>query len=53
MDSNGSNAPLEVSAETQAQLAAAGDLSDPERVKVLEEIYAGLEAELERELPSV
>ncbi len=53
MDLDGPDAPLEVSAETQAQLAAAAELSDPERVKVLEEIYESLEAELERELPSV
>jgi hypothetical protein len=43
----------EVSAETQARLASAAELSDPERVSVLEEIYSNLEAELERELPSV
>ncbi len=53
MDKVGTESQHEVSSDTQAQLAAAAELSDPERVRVLDEIYASLEAELERERPGI
>jgi hypothetical protein len=40
----------DVVATAGARLEAAQDVSDQERLRVLDELYAGLEAELEREM---
>ena len=40
----------DVVATAGARLEAAQDASDRERLRVLDELYAGLEAELEREM---
>lgn len=40
----------DVVATAGARLEAAQDASDQERLRVLDELYAGLEAELEREM---
>lgn len=37
-------------AASAGRLEAAQDLSDQERLRVLDELYAGLEAELEKDL---
>lgn len=42
--------PYDVVAGATARLEAAQDASDRERLRVLDELYAGLEAELEREM---
>ncbi len=42
--------PDDLVAGAAARLEAAQDASDVERLRVLDELYAGLEAELEREM---
>ncbi len=42
--------PEDFVAATASRLEAAQDASDQERLRVLDELYAGLEAELEREM---
>ncbi len=42
--------PHDVVAGAAAWLEAAQDATDQERLRVLDELYAGLEAELEREM---
>jgi hypothetical protein len=41
--------PQDVVAGAAARLEAAQDASDQERLRVLDELYAGLEAELEKD----